>query len=199
MSFVSFQDLETFYDLFVNALSFTVAINAVDSTANVTDLLLLAGTAFTALLFGLITQNMITPMLKYVDKIQTDENLASFALGPLRAVKFLVEKFNRVVTHFLSTTLGRWLFVTLGDDNLPQIDIVLITIVTLTLTWLISVSAGFIEPISKVYPPSNAELNALLGQVADRLSKLESTDVQGRLVRLEREQSGSFLEKSKAE
>ena len=57
MTFISFQDLETFYDLFVNALSFTIAINAVDSTADVTDLLLLAGTAFGALLFGLISQN----------------------------------------------------------------------------------------------------------------------------------------------
>ena len=173
MTFISFQDLETFYDLFVNALSFTIAINAVDSTADVTDLLLLAGTAFGALLFGLISQNMIIPLLRYVDRSQTDDNLASFVLGPLRAIKFLIEKFNRVVTHFLSTTLGRWLYVTLGNDNLPRVDIILITLVTLTLSWLISVSAGFVEPINKVFPPSNTDLNLAIQKLASRVKKNE--------------------------
>ena len=177
MSLILFQDIETFYDLFVNALSFTIAINAVDSSADVADLLLLAGTAFAALLFGLICQNMIIPLLKYVDKSQQDDNLASFVLGPLRATKFLIEKFNRVVTHFLSTTLGRWLYVTLGDEDIPQIDIILITLVTLTLAWLISVSAGFIEPINKVYPPSNNDLKFSIEKVSNRLARLEQKTI----------------------
>lgn len=162
MSFITHRDLAAFYDLFVNALSFTVAINAVDSSTDVTDLLLLAGTALVALIFGFIVQTLLNPFIIYVYEVQNYDNLASFILGPLRALKFLVEKFIRVVTHFLSTTLGRWLFITLGDEDLPQIDIVLITIVTLTLAWLISVSAGFVEPLIQTAPPSNYELEARL-------------------------------------
>ena len=162
MSFITHRDLAAFYELFVNALSFTVAINAVDTSTDVTDLLLLAATALVALIFGFIVQTILNPFIMYVYKEQNDDNLASFVLGPLRAIKFLIEKFIRVVTHFLSTTLGRWLFITLGSDNLPQIDIVLITIVTLTLAWLISVSAGFVEPLIQTAPPTTYELDRRL-------------------------------------
>lgn len=171
MSFISHRDLAAFYELFVNALSFTVAINAVDSATDVTDLLLLAGTALVALIFGFIVQTLLNPFIVYVFELQNDDNLASFVLGPLRALKFLIEKFIRVVTHFLSTTLGRWLFVTLGDEDLSRIDIVLITIVTLTLAWLISVSAGFVEPLVQTAPPSNYELERRLMGVEACLDK----------------------------
>ena len=170
MKFINYSDLEAFYELFVNALSFTVAINAVDSAANVSDLLLLAGTAFASLLFGMICKNMLQPILEDVaiQSRSSDNGLASFILGPLRAIKFLISKFITVVTHFLSTTLGRWLFVTLGNEDLPQEDIVLVTLVTLTLTWLISVSAGFIDPVLKPESPL-VEMQGRLGSLEVKL------------------------------
>ena len=147
--------------LLSNAWSFLVAINAVDSSADVSDLLLLAGTAFTSLLFAITVKTMVEPILVVVYKMACDDSasLASFLLGPIRAIKFLIEKFITVVTHFLSTTLGRWLFVTLAGGNLPNDDVIIVTIVTLTLAWLISVSAGFIEEIQvPTESVSNVEL-----------------------------------------
>ena len=171
MQFINYSDLEAFYELFVNALSFTVAINAVDSAANVSDLLPSGWDGVCLLLFGMICKNLLQPILEDVAirSRSSDNGLASFILGPLRATKFLISKFITVVTHFLSTTLGRWLFVTLGDEDLPQEDIVLVTLVTLTLTWLISVSAGFIEPVLKPDSPL-VEMQGRLGSLEVKLN-----------------------------
>lgn len=143
------QKLATFYQLFVNALSFTVAINIVDSTASVSDLLITGGTVFIALLFSMICANLLAQFNQHLatKTAHTHSEMETLLNGPFQAAAFVLDAFITVQTHFLSTTLGRWLFVTLDTASMDTEQIATVVVTLLVLTWLIALSAGFVAPI----------------------------------------------------
>lgn len=148
--------LATFYQLFVNALSFTVAINIVDSTASVSDLLITGGTVFIGLLFSMICSSLLTEFnLNLAARTaQTHSDMETLLSGPFQAAAFVLNAFITVETHFLSTTLGRWLFLTLDTANMSLEQVSTVVVTLLILTWLIALSAGFIAPVKALDLPA---------------------------------------------
>ena len=147
--------LATFYQLFVNALSFTVAINIVDSTASVNDLLITGGTVFVGLLFSMIASGLLGDFNQRLatKSAQSHSDMESLLNGPFQAAAFVLEAFITVQTHFLSTTLGRWLFITLDTASMDTEQISTVVVTLLVLTWLIALSAGFVEPVQPKQMP----------------------------------------------
>ena len=131
-----------FYQLFVNALSYTLAVTAIDNyvTSDQNELITLAFTLTIISALFLIIESQITARYASLTNIKTAEMLK----GPVGLVSYLLKTTSRVLVHFLSTTVGRWV-MTLTPADLRLGDTITAVAVSVAMIWLLGSTVGLIH------------------------------------------------------
>ena len=131
-----------YYQLFTNALSFTLAVSSVDNyvTSDNNELITLAFTL--ALVAGLllIIENQIIARYSNI----TNPQLSRLIVGPVGLLSYILRTTSRVLVHFLSTTLGRWV-MTLTPQDLKVGDTITAVAVSISMIWLLGSAIGLID------------------------------------------------------
>lgn len=137
-----YQTGTEYYQLFVNALSYTLAVTAIDNyvTSDQNELIMLAFTLTIVSALFLIIESQITA--RYAT-IELEKN-ANLLTGPIGLVSYLLKTTSRVLVHFLSTTVGRWV-MTLTPGDLRLGDTVTAVGVSVAMIWLLGTSVGLIQ------------------------------------------------------
>lgn len=146
MSTVLAQTGLEYYQLFVNALSFTLAVTSVDRyvTSDPSELTILVCTLAMVATFMVVLENQLKQAFRSIRSTRT----ARMLMGPVGLVSYLLSTLTRVIVHFLSTTVGRWV-MTLAPSNLEFWDTVTGVVISISLVWFVGISVGLLNlPIS---------------------------------------------------
>jgi len=130
------------YATFVNAFSYTIAVQTVDNAVDTTqgDLLMIAGTI--AVLVELV--GVTEAGLAAVTAITADQNpvVHRVVVGPIEMLRYTLVLSRRIAVHFMSTILGKWAMsgaAARGHDISSTLPPVLLCI---ALMWLLGKASG---------------------------------------------------------
>lgn len=144
-----------YYQLFVNALSFTLAVTSVDEyvTSDQNELITLAFTLALVAALLLIVENQLMAWYEQLPVRKSGGSIAEMLSGPVGLLSYLLRTISRVMTHFLSTVIGRWV-MTLRPGDLHIGDTSVVVCISISIVWLLGCSVGLVAfPHPSAVPP----------------------------------------------
>jgi hypothetical protein len=131
-----------YFDVFVNALSFTLSITAVQQyvTSNTSELITLVCTIAVLAAFFVVLETQISDRFKSIRPGGTARLLA----GPVGLLTHLLRTTTQVLVNFLSVTVGRWV-MTLTPTDIQFWDTVTAVLLGVSLLWFVGISVGLMR------------------------------------------------------
>ena len=131
-----------YYQLFVNALSFTLAVTSVDKyfTNDSGELIVLVITLAVIAVFLTVLDSEI--MSRFHNT--SDERTAQLLAGPVGLISYLLQTGTRVLVHFLSTSVGRWV-MTLTPNDLGFWDTMTAVLIAVSMIWFVGISVSLLQ------------------------------------------------------
>jgi hypothetical protein len=136
------------YHMFVNALSFTVALASIEtySKQHTSNLIMLCF----MLVVGITLLQTIEGIITRWSKQQRARSSYASWLAPAWLIIYLLQTTTRVLVHFLSTAFGQWIInlspggVTGFDEHVGATAATILF--GLSLMWLVGFSMGVVRP-----------------------------------------------------
>jgi hypothetical protein len=135
-----------YFDVFVNALSFTLSITAVEQyvTSNTSELIILVCTIAVLIVYLTILETQITGRFH----AQLPGGTTKLLAGPVGLITHLLRTTNQILVNFMSVTVGRWV-MSLTPSDLQFWDTITAVLLGVSLLWFVGISVGLIHlPIS---------------------------------------------------
>ena len=130
------------YSTFVNAFSYTIAVQTVDGAVNTTqgDLIMIAGTI--AVLVELV--GVIEAGLSAVLETTATQNPVAHRIivGPIEMLRYTLVLSRRIAVHFMSTILGKWAMSGTAGQGLDVSNTLPQVLLCIALMWLLGKASG---------------------------------------------------------
>lgn len=130
------------YSTFVNAFSYTIAVQTVDSAVNTTqgDLLMIAGTiAVLVELVGVVEAGLATVTAQTAARNPVAHRVVS---GPIEMFRYTLVLSRRIAVHFMSTILGKWAMSGTAGQGLDVATTLPQVLLCIALMWLLGKASG---------------------------------------------------------